>query len=125
MNSSARRLLQRVLWAALLFFTSGGLVTKGAGVTIITHGAEPFHDYPAWLDDMGAAIAVRAGPSTSIYNFDVGYLPDGSFGAYFNYETGPPISLSENAEVVIKLFWHKVAGLLDTTTVTDVANAVT
>src|SRR5438046_5822252 len=121
MNSSARRLLQPVLWVVLLLFTGGTLLVKAAGVTIITHGAELFHAYPAWLDEMGAAISRRGGPSTSIYNFDVGYLPNGSFGAYFHYESGPPISLSGNAEVVIKLFWHKVAGLLDTTTATDVA----
>jgi hypothetical protein len=97
-----------------------------AGVTIITHGSSgTTHDHPAWVDDMAAAIVKRAGSGT-VYNFDVGILPNGSLGAYFNYESGPALSSgSTNAEVVIKLFWYKVAGVEDTFTTTDIASVVT
>jgi hypothetical protein len=98
----------------------------GAGVTIITHGSEANHQYPGWLDDMGAAIASRAGSATAVYKFDVEATPSGPLAAYFTYESGTaPSDNSTNAEVVIKLFWYNVAGLTDTITTTDVAAAVT
>ena len=85
-----------------------------AGVTIITHGAEANHEYPGWIDDMADAIRSRAGSDTAVYKFDIEAKPDGSLAAYFAYQSGTaPVEKSANAEVVIKLFWYKVAGLTD------------
>ena len=107
------------------FVIASSQVGLAAGVTIVTHGSEENHQYPNWLDDMGAAIAARAGPSTAIYKFDVEAMPDGTLGVFFTYESGAaPIGNSSIAEVVVKLFWNNVAGLTDTITATDVANAV-
>jgi len=96
----------------------------GAGVTVITHGLQVNNGYPAWLDDMGSAIVARAGTTTAVIHLEVGHLNNGTVGiTVFEKESGLwPVEGSTNAEVVVKLFWHTVAGLTDSTTTTDVAN---
>src|SRR5712691_6048291 len=68
---------QAVLWILVALILSTSCLSQGAGITIVTHGFEFNNEYPFWLDDMGAAIAARAGPSAAIIKAEVGYLQDG------------------------------------------------
>src|SRR6266404_5115084 len=83
----------------------------GAGVTVVTHGLQLNNSYPNWLDDMGSAIAARAGTATAVIHLEIGYLSDGTVGVTsFRRESGLwPVEGSTNAEVVVKLFWYTVA----------------
>lgn len=96
----------------------------GVGVTVVTHGLQVNNSYPNWLDDMGSAIAARAGTATAVIHLEIGYLSGGGVGVTsFRKESGLwPVEGSTNAEVVVKLYWYTVAGLTDSTTTTDVAN---
>src|SRR5437867_3915691 len=88
-----------VLFCLLWLLDNGPL--RAAGATIITHGYEPIAGHPAWLGAMGDAIASRAGPSTLVYNLNLG--PN-----TLNYEYGSGLNISSNAEVVIKLYWDEL-----------------
>lgn len=103
----------RILLGAVGLFLAQSV--SGAGVTIITHGYEPpYHPHPDWVDEMGAAIAKRAGPSAAVVKLDIAFgtttreLQSGSF----------PAGGSSDGEIIIKVFWNKLAdaGLNPTTT---------
>ncbi len=112
-----------ILSFSFLLCSLPGAPLCAAGVTLITHGFELDNSYPTWIDRMADAIAARADPSPAVYSIQLDYLPDRSVTAALYYERGtPPGSVDPNAEVIVKLLWHRVAGLTDTVNATDVAN---
>ncbi len=116
----------RACWISILAAWCWTASARGAGLTIITHGAQFDHSHPGWVDDMGAAIAARAG-SAAIYS--VNLAPSGAGGALagvVTYESGAaPTGNSTNAEVVLKVFWNLVAGFADSVDAGQVAAVVT
>lgn len=127
----AMRSSEKSFITLLILLVVSNLV-RGASVTIITHGLAEFNTYPSWLDSMGTAIANRAGGSTAVIYAEVGHQVNGSLGVTaFTLKSGIlPTPSSTNGEIVIKLFWHTVAGptdanpLLSNISTTDIANSI-
>jgi hypothetical protein len=85
------------------------------GVTLVTHGYEPFwSDAPQWVSKMASAIATRAGAGSSIYKLKIvdsdGTASVQSFTRMFG--DGPGSVASANAETVIILDWADASGVL-------------
>lgn len=110
-----------IVFLCFAFFLLLTKPTLGAGVTIITHGFVAMPGllenkcYPQndWVNQMGDAVAARAGTSTAVYNMHINFtFPFGAlYVESFDFEKGdiPGFSLNPNCEVVIKLYWDKVA----------------
>src|SRR2546429_4642899 len=93
----------RIELLCILLFHPLTQLTRAAGVTIITHGYRASSGHPAWLHAMGDAIAARAGSSTLVYSLDI------ASPTPLIYERGSNLTASTNAEVVIKLYWDRLA----------------
>ncbi len=107
-------LLISLLWVAKY--------AHGAGVTIVTHGfqlTELDHDH-GWVNAMTDYIADRAGGNAAVYSLDL--TLDGDTILLSNISTGgKPPTQSQNAEVVIRLFWDELANVISPYDTTEVA----
>lgn len=116
---------------SILFTLIGSLLAQpalGAGVTIITHGfhlTSLDHDH-GWVEAMGDYVADRASGTPYIYRLVVTYNSFTELVATLTPQNSglPPIEQSQNAEIIIKLYWDQVAGVLppaDTTSIARIA----
>lgn len=99
----------------------------GASVTVITHGFQFGNNYPDWIDTMASNVALRAGRNTSVYRMEIQWpsIARSPSVQIFKLESGLPSSaFTTNAEIVVKVFWHTVAGFTDPANSTDVASLV-
>lgn len=95
-----------LLFAVLALCLSVLPVCSGAGVTIVTHGFTLLPTEPDWVDEMGDAIAARAGEGTAVFRIEITFS-----GTFVYWESGEVITSSQNTngEIVIKLFWDDFA----------------
>jgi hypothetical protein len=84
------------------------------GLTIITHGYEPFSNArPSWIDSMGNAIANQAGPGTSVYTLRLEPTNGSTVHvSRFARLSGPDQAGSSNGEIILLLDWAAVSGIV-------------
>jgi hypothetical protein len=103
-------------------------VVWGAGVTIVTHGFEltSFDEEHNWVEAMGDSIADRAGGTPYIYRLVITAASPTTLSATLTPQNIglPPIEESQNAEIVIKVYWDQVAGFTPPADSTSIANLV-
>jgi hypothetical protein len=111
------------IWLLLLF----GCINSHAGVTMITHGLQLFNNYPDWVDAMGEAIYQRAGSNSMMIHMEVGKtgptLGNLNVVKYRMLKGKTSNEPDWNGQVIVKLFWHTVAGPTDPYSTTDIARA--
>src|SRR5258705_9486987 len=101
--------------SAKMLFEALEARTLLSGVTIITHGYQPFSsDRPTWLDEMKDAIVAETGADTAVYalriNSDANGIP--YVEAFDPLEGDSPADPSNpDAEVIIMLDWAAASGL--------------
>ena len=86
-----------------------------SGVTLITHGFQPFSsDRPGWLDTMADAIVDRAGADTAVYAMRIDRSGPGGAEqvSAFDLLQGLPPSINSNGETVILLDWADASGIV-------------
>lgn len=99
----------------------------GASVTVITHGFQFNNNYPAWVDSMATEVQLRAGPNAAVYRMEIDWpmvqlAPSVSL---FKLDSGVPVSqFTKDCDIIVKVFWHRIAGYTDTASATDIASAV-
>jgi hypothetical protein len=84
------------------------------GVTIVTHGYEPFsNNRPSWIDGMGAAVAARAGAGTAVYTLRLEATNASTVHvSKFARLSGPESDASATGEAILLLDWAAVSGVL-------------
>src|SRR5687767_9206761 len=97
-----------------ILFSAIGLLlaqsTSGAGVTIVTHGFQPFAGFsprPDWVDVMGnhiASIANRSSGNAAVYEMEIDGIVSIQVSSFVQTHGLPPSS-NPNSEVIIKLYW--------------------
>lgn len=127
-NSRFRKTMLRFLMAlALGAYWSG--TAKGAGITIVTHGFQLTsldHDHN-WVESMGELIASKANGTPYVYRLVVSPTSFTTLTASLTAQNSglPPLEQSQNAEIIIKLYWDQVAGVgpipVDSTSVARIA----
>ena len=126
----------KTLFAGVLIFACCGLcgTSRGAGVTIITHGFEgaSISHTNGWLEAMGNSIADKAGGTPYIYKLVIkGSYTYGAYVDSFTYDNQnvPNPGLlhlnSYNSEVIIKVYWDDAAGLIPPVGTGKIAQLIT
>ena len=103
--------------ALLIFVLCIAQSAYGAGVSIVTHGfvGDPGSEHPAWVSAMAngiAAVANRNGGNAAIYEMEIARSVDHPLQMQvisFFLKSGQPPQQNPNSEVIIELYWNRVA----------------
>jgi hypothetical protein len=109
------KILRFLLVTAGLFLAQSAWA---AGLTVVTHGfqedlLDPLDHGHSWVEAMGDYVADRAGGTPYIYRLVITYNSFTELVATLTPQNSalPPVEQSQNAEIVIKLYWDQVAGV--------------
>jgi hypothetical protein len=114
--------------AAACLLLASAMMSRGAGVTVITHGARSNAD--GWVAAMASAVTNRSvfyGQEFALYELTLTRDLSGMYYYHWGPRTGPNPSQNNSAEIVVRLDWGDMAGILnpfDTHSTHDVAAAV-